>query len=139
MEPVRDQSEPRNIESAFFVRGPLRSYYFIAGTITMGIDLAMVGFLLVVFGIKCRRWLSSKSGLLWVPCWYCGIVLTSVVEGFMKCILKPNRALHLLVHRLTQRCGMLRPSQAPVYPFHSLSQRGFFLPSAQHCGAAESS
>ena len=47
MEPIRDKSETRNIESVFFVRGPLRSYYFIAGTITMGIDLAMVGFLLV--------------------------------------------------------------------------------------------
>jgi hypothetical protein len=47
MEPIRDKSETRNIESVFFVRGPLRSYYFIAGTIIMGIDLAMVGFLLV--------------------------------------------------------------------------------------------
>jgi hypothetical protein len=49
MEPFRDQSESRNIASDFFARVPLRSYYFIAGTVTMGIDFAMVGFLLVRF------------------------------------------------------------------------------------------
>jgi hypothetical protein len=47
MEPVgryiTDQSEPRNFASDFFVRSPLRSYYFIMGTILMGLDLAMVG------------------------------------------------------------------------------------------------
>jgi hypothetical protein len=49
MEPIRDHSEPRNISSDFFARVPLRSYYFLAGTITMGIDVAVVGFLLVRF------------------------------------------------------------------------------------------
>jgi hypothetical protein len=49
MEPFRDQSEPRNIASDFFARVPLRSYYFIAGTVTMGIDLAVIGFVLFRF------------------------------------------------------------------------------------------
>jgi magnesium-transporting ATPase (P-type) len=43
---VSEQSEPRNFESAFFERRPLRSYYFIAGTIMMGMDFALVALVL---------------------------------------------------------------------------------------------
>jgi hypothetical protein len=43
---VSEQSEPRNFVSAFFERRPLRSYYFIAGTAMMGMDLALVALVL---------------------------------------------------------------------------------------------
>ena len=59
MEPVgqyvTDQSEPRNFASDFFARGPLRSNYFIMGTILMGMDLAMAG--LVLF----RYWSQMQT------------------------------------------------------------------------------
>jgi hypothetical protein len=52
---VSEQSEPRNFESAFFARRPLRSYYFIAGTVLMGMDLALV--VLVLF----RSWSQMRT------------------------------------------------------------------------------
>ena len=51
---VSEQSEPRNFVSAFFGRGPLRSYYFIAGTVMMGMDLAAVAFVLFHFWSQMR-------------------------------------------------------------------------------------
>jgi hypothetical protein len=59
MEPVgqyvTEQGEPRNFTSDFFARGPLHSYYFILGTILMGMDFAMVG--LVLF----RYWSQMRT------------------------------------------------------------------------------
>jgi hypothetical protein len=59
MEPVgqyvTDQSEPRNFTSDLFARGPLRSYYFIAGTVMMGMDLALAA--LVLF----RYWSQMQT------------------------------------------------------------------------------
>ena len=88
---VSEQSEPRNFVSAFFERRPLRSYYFIAGTVMMGMDFALVA--LVLF----RSWSQmathsrySKSGLLCLPCWRCGAALTRPGSGFTNCILRPN-------------------------------------------------
>jgi hypothetical protein len=52
---VTDQNEPRTFTSDFFARGPLRSNYFIMGTILMGMDLAMVG--LVLF----RYWSQMRT------------------------------------------------------------------------------
>ena len=58
MEPVgqyiTDQSGPRTFTSDFFARGPLRSNYFIMGTILMGMDLAMVGLILFRYWSQMR-------------------------------------------------------------------------------------
>jgi hypothetical protein len=52
---VTDQNEARGFTSDFFARKPLRSSYFIAGTVGMGVDLALVG--LVLF----RSWSQMQT------------------------------------------------------------------------------
>jgi len=44
---ITAHSDLRNFAPDFFARGPLRSLYFIAGTIVLGINLAAVGVILV--------------------------------------------------------------------------------------------
>jgi hypothetical protein len=46
---IMAHSDLRNFPSDFFARTPLRSFYFIAGTVLMAIDLAAVGMVLVRF------------------------------------------------------------------------------------------
>jgi hypothetical protein len=51
---VTDQSEPQNFTWDFFARSPLRSYYFVLGTLLMGMDLAMVGLVLFRYWSRMR-------------------------------------------------------------------------------------
>ena len=44
---ITAHSDLRNFASDFFARGPLRSFYFIAGTVVLRINLAAVGVILV--------------------------------------------------------------------------------------------
>ena len=47
---ITAHSDLRNFASDFFARVPLRSFYFVAGTVVLGIDLAAAGLILVRFG-----------------------------------------------------------------------------------------
>ena len=44
---ITDQSDLGNFASDFFARGPLRSFYFILGTVVLATNLAAVGVILV--------------------------------------------------------------------------------------------
>jgi uncharacterized membrane protein YhaH (DUF805 family) len=44
---ITDHSDLGNFASDFFARTPLRSFYFIAGTVVLGVNLAGVGVILV--------------------------------------------------------------------------------------------
>jgi hypothetical protein len=44
---ITDRSDLGNFASDFFARGPLRSFYFILGTVVLGVNLAGVGVILV--------------------------------------------------------------------------------------------
>jgi hypothetical protein len=57
-----DQSEPR-IASNFFARVPFRSYYFIAGTVMMGINLVIVGLIAVRFWSRMPALAMAEVGL----------------------------------------------------------------------------
>jgi uncharacterized membrane protein YeaQ/YmgE (transglycosylase-associated protein family) len=67
VQPVRqyatEQIDLRNFTSDFFGRGPLRSNYFIMGTILMGIDFAMVGLVLFRFWSQMRTVAILQLGL----------------------------------------------------------------------------
>jgi hypothetical protein len=47
---ITPHGDLRNFEAEFFARAPLRSFYFLAGSVVVGIDLAAVGLILVRYG-----------------------------------------------------------------------------------------
>jgi hypothetical protein len=60
---ITDQSDLGNFASDFFARGPLRSYYFIAGTVVLGINLAAVGVILVRYWDRLPTIATFQLGL----------------------------------------------------------------------------
>lgn len=60
---VGEESEPRNFESGFFERAPLRSNYFIAGTALVVFNLAVVGFVLVRHWLQIPTFAMAQIGL----------------------------------------------------------------------------